>query len=101
MKYRTSFLTLFLFLVLHLSSGVAFAQWAAPDAWPQFRGNPLLTGVSKTDVPKNIRLLWTYEAGEAIESSEAIADGTVFAETYTRALLDAVPSEAALRRTFT
>jgi outer membrane protein assembly factor BamB len=66
---------------LHLCSGSASAQWAAPDAWPQFRGNPLLTGVSKTDVPKNIRLLWTYEAGEAIESSAAIADGTVFVGT--------------------
>jgi outer membrane protein assembly factor BamB len=75
----TSILSLFLFL--HLFCGVAVAQWAAPDAWPQFRGNPLMTGVSKTDVPKNIRLLWTYEAGEAIESSAAIADGTVFVGT--------------------
>ncbi|HEX8145460.1 MAG TPA: PQQ-binding-like beta-propeller repeat protein [Pyrinomonadaceae bacterium] len=78
---QTSFASLFLFLVLHLSPYVVSAQWAAPDAWPQFRGNPLLTGVSKSDLPKNLRLLWTYEAGEAIESSAAIADGTVFVGT--------------------
>ena len=78
---QTSLLSLLLFLIVHLASGVVSAQWAAPDAWPQFRGNPLLTGVSKTDVSKNIRLLWTYEAGEAIESSAAIADGTVFVGT--------------------
>jgi outer membrane protein assembly factor BamB len=68
-------------LAFHLFARTALAQWAVPDAWPQFRGNQLLTGVSKSDVPKNVRLLWTYEAGESIESSAAIADGTVFVGT--------------------
>jgi eukaryotic-like serine/threonine-protein kinase len=68
------------------SSTVA-AQWAAADAWPQFRGNAFMTGVSKSDVPKNLRLLWTYEAGEAIESSAAIADATVFVGTQKGELL--------------
>ena len=78
---RAGFLALLLLLAFHLFEGAALAQWAVPDAWPQFRGNPLLTGVSKSDVPKNVRLLWTYEAGESIESSAAIADGTVFVGT--------------------
>jgi outer membrane protein assembly factor BamB len=78
---QTSFLSLLFFSVLYLHPLAASAQWAAPDAWTQFRGNPLLTGVSKSDVSKNIRLLWTYEAGEAIESSAAIVDGTVYVGT--------------------
>lgn len=54
------------------------AQWADPNNWTQFRGNGQLTGVSKADVPKNLRPLWSYEAGASIESSAAIAYGTVF-----------------------
>ena len=50
----------------------------SPDAWPQFRGSPRLTGMSSSDLPATLKLLWTYEAGEAIDSSAAIADGTVF-----------------------
>jgi eukaryotic-like serine/threonine-protein kinase len=84
---RTGFLSLLLLALFQLAPRVASAQWAAPDAWPQFRGNQLLTGVSKSDVPKNIKLLWTYEAGEAIESSAAIADGTVYVGTQKGELL--------------
>ena len=29
-------------------------------------------------MPDKLRVLWTYEAGEAIESSAAIADGVVY-----------------------
>jgi len=58
------------------------ADWAAPaDAWPQFRGTPLLTGFSSSGVPGNLKLLWTFEAGEGIESSAAISGGTVFVGT--------------------
>jgi eukaryotic-like serine/threonine-protein kinase len=56
----------------------AAAQWADPNNWTQFRGNGQLTGVSKADVPKNIRPLWNYQAGAGIESSAAIANGTVY-----------------------
>ncbi len=51
------------------------AQW---NAWPQFRGAPQLTGISESTVPKDLKLLWTYEAGESIESSAAIANGTIY-----------------------
>src|SRR5271157_343958 len=50
----------------------------AADDWPQFRGNPQLTGVATGSVPANLKLLWTYDAGESIESSAAISGGTVY-----------------------
>ena len=37
-----------------------------------------LTGVSQSNVPTSLKQLWTYEAGESIESSAAIVGGTVF-----------------------
>ena len=53
------------------------ADAAAPN-WSQFRGNPRLTGVATTLPPEALKLRWTYEAGEAIESSAAIVDGAVY-----------------------
>src|SRR5688572_30368948 len=46
--------------------------------WPQFRGNARLTGVAAAAPPDTLRLKWTYEAGESIESSAAIVDGAVY-----------------------
>ena len=54
------------------------AQDTPADNWSQFRGNHRLTGVSDSIVPNELKLLWTYEAGESIESSAAIVGGTVF-----------------------
>lgn len=54
------------------------AQDTPADNWAQFRGNHRLTGVSESQVPANLKLLWTYEAGESIESSAAIVGGTVY-----------------------
>ena len=69
-------------------TGAAAAQDAAPpDAWTQFRGTAGLTGVSSATVPDNPRLLWSFEAGESIDSSAAIADGTVYVGTYTGELI--------------
>ena len=48
------------------------------DNWSQFRGNPRLTGVASTTLPADLKLLWTYEAGEAVESSAAVVDGVVY-----------------------
>ncbi|MGH6959476.1 MAG: PQQ-binding-like beta-propeller repeat protein, partial [Dongiaceae bacterium] len=59
-------------------------MWAAqaPQSgagdWSQFRGNPQLTGVAASAPPAGLKLLWTYETGEPIESSAAIADGAVY-----------------------
>jgi outer membrane protein assembly factor BamB len=51
---------------------------SSSDNWPQFRGNPQLTGVSLSTLPETLKVVWTYEAGDAIESSAAIADGVVY-----------------------
>jgi outer membrane protein assembly factor BamB len=67
-----------------LSVSMAFA---AGDNWPQFRGNPSLTGVTSSPVPKTLKLLWTYDAGESIESSAAIVDGVVYVGSQSSDLL--------------
>jgi eukaryotic-like serine/threonine-protein kinase len=67
--------TLLLVLCLAVS---AMAQDTPAENWPQFRGNHSLTGVSQANVPTSLKQLWTYEAGESIESSAAIVGSTVF-----------------------
>ena len=56
-----------LLLIVLLVAGVI----STADEWPQFRGNAQLTGVSAGDVPSTLKPLWTYEAGDSIESSAA------------------------------
>ncbi len=70
--------------LLFLSPNV---QSQTADSWPQFRANHTLTGVSPSTVPDNLKLLWTYDAKESIESSAAIADGTVYVGASTGDLL--------------
>ena len=48
------------------------------DTWPSFRGDTRLTGVSTSDLPDSLRLLWTTEVGGGIESTAAIWEKTVF-----------------------
>jgi outer membrane protein assembly factor BamB len=55
------------------------AQEAPADNWSQFRGNHQLTGASSARLAGSLKHLWTYEAGESIESSAAVVGGTVFA----------------------
>src|SRR5438093_924095 len=55
----------------------AGSQAAAPG-WPQFRGNPSLTGVAGETLRPPLALAWSFEAGETVESSAAIADDTVY-----------------------
>ena len=59
----------------------------AADEWPQFRGNPQLTGVATGSVPANLKLLWSFDAGESIESSAAISGGTVYVGSQSKELL--------------
>src|SRR6185295_10433800 len=66
-----------LLLIVCLAVAV-LAQEAPGDNWSQFRGNQSLTGVSQSNVPPSLKPLWTYEAGDSIESSAAIVGGTVF-----------------------
>ncbi len=57
------------------------------DDWPQFRGNPSLTGVSTGTLPANLKLLWTFDAGDSIESSAAISEGAVYVGSQTAELI--------------
>jgi outer membrane protein assembly factor BamB len=68
---------LLVFVFCFPPSSVA-AQDTPADNWSQFRGNHRLSGVSQSDVPQTLKHLWTYEAGDSIESSAAIVGGTVF-----------------------
>jgi outer membrane protein assembly factor BamB len=54
----------------------SFAQ--SPDAWPQFRGNPTLTGISPTTINAQLKQQWAVSCGEIIESSAALVDGTAY-----------------------
>ncbi len=66
------------FIVILCLVVAVLAQEAPANNWSQFRGNQSLTGVSQSNVPASLKQLWTYEAGESIESSAAIVGGTVF-----------------------
>src|SRR3990170_4521128 len=86
MRPRPIFGSAFLSFGCFLLTGALLAQSpsAAPaDRWPQFRGTPALHGTSAAAVPAALKVLWTYEAGDAIESSAAIADGVVFVGSRT------------------
>src|ERR1700691_1512367 len=72
-----------IFLGFLFASGVLHGA----DDWPQFRGNPSLTGIATSAVPKTLKLLWTFEAGDSIESSAAIVDGTVYVGSQTAELI--------------
>ena len=70
--------TLFVALATLAFPAKIFTQETPAANWSQFRGNPRLTGVSDSKVPNDLKLLWTYEAGDSIESSAAIVGSTVF-----------------------
>src|SRR5688500_20156006 len=59
------------------------AQDTPAQNWTQFRGNHQLTGVSQSQVPATLKQLWTYEAGESIESSAAIVGRPLFVGSLT------------------
>ena len=65
-------------LLLILTMAISAMADTPANNWAQFRGNHALTGVSQSNVPTSLKPLWTYEAGDSIESSAAIVGGTVF-----------------------
>ena len=69
---------LWLVLVCAVPTVWAEGLTATSHDWPMFRGGSLLTGVAKSDVPDKPVVRWTFECGEAITSSAAIVDGTVY-----------------------
>src|SRR6476660_1959772 len=57
------------------------------EAWLQFRGTPQLNGIAVSSLPAALKLLWTYDAGDSIESSAAIANGAVYVGSQSADLL--------------
>ena len=62
----------FLILLLFLASHVSFGNWTS------FRGNPQLTGLADSQLSENPQLLWTFQAGDMIESTATVVDGIVY-----------------------
>jgi eukaryotic-like serine/threonine-protein kinase len=46
--------------------------------WPMFRGSSALTGITSARLPQPLKLRWSFQAKDSIESSAAIAGGTVY-----------------------
>jgi eukaryotic-like serine/threonine-protein kinase len=64
-----------------LMASTLLASSQAPSTsseWRQFRGNPRLTGVAPSVPPDTLKVIWSYQAGEAILSSPAVAEGVVY-----------------------
>jgi outer membrane protein assembly factor BamB len=68
------------FLIAGLAAAATPAALRArqADEWRQFRGSPQLIGVAPTAPPATLKVLWTHDAGDIIESSAAIAGGVVY-----------------------
>src|SRR5690606_40007659 len=60
--------------ILFFAAGLS-AQSA--DSWPIFRGNQQLTGISKTELPNQPKLLWTFQTGDNIKSAPVVDQGKV------------------------
>ena len=69
--------TFYIFLSYTLIHSTGQSQ-ASSDDWSSFRGNPQLTGVATGGLAENLELLWIFEAEDGIESTTAIAEGTVY-----------------------
>src|SRR6185295_16792461 len=78
-KTRLVLFVIFVIFVAFVPSRQPVQASQAASEWPQFRGNPRLTGVAPSEVPATLSLKWTYQGGESFESSPAIADGVVYA----------------------
>src|SRR5262249_23868841 len=79
-------------------ASLAHASAHAPALnWAQFRGNARLTGVAASPPPDTLTLKWTFDAGDAIESSAAVVDGTVYVGSAKGELL-AIDFETGKRR---
>jgi len=59
----------------------------AADDWPQFGESANDRRLYRPPFPAAWKLLWTYDAGESIESSAAIAGGTVYVGSQSKDLL--------------
>ncbi len=73
------------FALLALVAGIGISLDKDID-WPMFRGSSTLTGVGNMDLPSPLKLRWSFQAKDSIESSACIAGGSVFVGTMEGAL---------------
>jgi outer membrane protein assembly factor BamB len=92
-------LTLSLIALLVLLAASAFPE-DQPKDWPMFRGSPSLTGISSAELPKALKLLWSFEAEDSIESSAAIVGNTVYVASMDASLYAIELSTGKLRWRF-
>ncbi|HYK88589.1 MAG TPA: PQQ-binding-like beta-propeller repeat protein [Acidobacteriota bacterium] len=71
---------------LALLAGLPGASQIREDTWPMFRGSSALWGISQTVLPKSLKLRWSFQAKDSIESSAAIVDGSVYVGSMEGAL---------------
>ena len=74
---RRARLALRMSTLLALGFVLALSAQTPATNWSQFRGNPRLTGATSSAPPAALKVRWTYDAGESIQSSAAIVDGGV------------------------
>ena len=61
-----------------VSAGWGQALRSGPDAWPVFRGDGGLSGVSSVSLQPPLALRWTWRDADHLLTSPVIADGRVF-----------------------
>ncbi|MCG9126092.1 PQQ-like beta-propeller repeat protein [Candidatus Poribacteria bacterium] len=62
----------YILVLLFINIQISFSNWVS------FRGNQQLTGVSESQLPEKLDLLWTFKVEDMIESTVTIYDGTVY-----------------------
>ncbi len=83
-KYRTNCLIRNSSLVIRnsilLFCLLAVSAFPEPpiNEWPMFRGSSELAGISSAELAKPLKLLWSYQAEDSVESSAALVGNTVY-----------------------
>ena len=49
-----------------------------PSEWRQFRGNSQLTGIAAVAPPSTLKVIWSVQVGDVVESSPAVAGGVAY-----------------------
>ncbi|MBK7030482.1 MAG: PQQ-binding-like beta-propeller repeat protein [Bacteroidales bacterium] len=61
-----------------LSSVLLNAQEKGSECWPSFRGDSRLTGTTTQLIKPPVKLLWSFDASDAIKASPVVANKRVF-----------------------
>ncbi len=67
--------------VVALALLLSWTQSAGAADWPRFRGDATMTGVAAEALPPALKLLWSAEVGESVESSAAIVGDRIYVGT--------------------